>query len=316
MEKRKIIVATRKSLLAVTQTGQTVDALRKANPGVDFELHPVTSTGDRITDKPLSRIGGQGVFVKELETALSEKKADIAVHSLKDVPSAQPEGLVLAGFPARENPFDVLMSAGGKQLKDLPEGAKIGTSSPRRLIQMKGARPDFVFSDLRGNLDTRLRKLNEGQYDAILVAAAGMRRLGLPFTESQVLSPEICLPAIGQGAIAIECREDDAQARAIASSISDPATEAAVKAERAFMRRIGAGCSAPVAAYGVISGNQITLTAMIGDLKSGLMVRSRLSLAADQYEQAGLRLAEEMLRSFRQAQRPQGANFKDSAQEF
>jgi hydroxymethylbilane synthase len=251
--------------------------------------------GDRITDKPLAQFGGQGVFVKELESALSAGTADIAIHSLKDVPSAQPEGLVLISFPKRENPFDVLLSGPEVTLNSLKKGARIGTGSPRRRVQLKAVRRDFEFEDLRGNIDTRLRKLKEGQYEAIMLAAAGMIRLGMSFPAGQVLPLSVCIPAVGQGALVIECRKDDAKARAAVLAINDACTEKEVLAERAFMRRIGAGCSAPVAAFAKITDNTMKIDAMIGDFDDAKIARLHKTCRPEEYEAAGTALAEEML---------------------
>jgi hydroxymethylbilane synthase len=296
MSKSKIIAATRQSLLAMTQSKQALAFLEKANPGISFEISPFTSMGDRVTDKPLSQFGGQGVFVKELESALQAGGADIAIHSLKDVPSEQPADLVLASFPKRENPFDVLLAVPGPTLTSLKKGARIGTGSPRRRVQLKAARPDFEFAELRGNVDTRIRKLKEGQYDAIVLAAAGMTRLGLAFPVEQVLPLSACIPAIGQGALVIECRKNDAQSYAVARAINDVNTEREVLAERAFMRRVGAGCSAPVAAFAKITGNNMTIDAMIGDFNTAKIARLRKNCRPEEYESAGTDLADEMLK--------------------
>jgi len=296
MSKSKIIVATRQSLLAMTQSKQAIALLEKTNPGLSFEISPFTSMGDRITDKPLAQFGGQGVFVKELESALQAGSADIAIHSLKDVPSEQPADLVLASFPKRENPFDVLLSVPGLTLTSLRKGARIGTGSPRRRVQLKAARPDFEFAELRGNVDTRIRKLKEGQYDAIVLAAAGMTRLGLNYPAEQVLPLSACIPAIGQGALVIECRRDDARSYAVARAINDVDTEREVLAERAFMRKVGAGCSAPVAAFAKITGNRMMIDAMIGDFAVLKIARLQKECRPEECESAGTMLAEEMLK--------------------
>lgn len=288
MNRNKFIVATRQSALALTQTRQIVALLEKANPGARFELLAVTSTGDRVTDKPLRAFGGQGVFVKELETALQSGQADLAVHSLKDVPNAQPEDLILASFPKRANPFDLLLCRKGLTLATLPPGATVGTGSPRRIVQIKAARPDLMFKELRGNLDTRIRKLGEGLYDAIMVAAAGMGRLSIPFDASQALPRDLCLPAIGQGVITLECRKDDEDARQIAGAINDPVTEKEALCERALMREVGAGCSAPIAAFAETRDGGITLSALIGDLTTGQIARETRTCAAKDYEECGM----------------------------
>lgn len=286
-----IRVVTRGSLLAVTQTGQLVDQLRAANPGVDFETITVTTRGDRVTDRPLSSFRGTGVFVKELQKSLLDGHTDLAVHSLKDVPADEPDGLVLAAYSQRQSPWDLLMTRDGTTLKTLARGAVIGTSSPRRLVQLKAARPDVVFADLRGNLDTRLRKLDEGQYDAIVVAAAGMNRLGKEYPQSSVLDLDVCIPAVGQGALAVECRSNDSRTREIVGRIDDASTAGAVTAERAFMIAVGGGCTMPLAAHGWVEDGRLRLVGMVGDPVGGRLVRAQDTTANPKAEQIGQHLA-------------------------
>lgn len=288
---KKYIVATRPSLLANTQTEQTVNLLRAQNPDCEYEIVKFSTHGDKVTDKPLTAFGGTGVFVKELENAILEGKADFAIHSLKDVPSIQPDELVLAAFPQRENPCDVVLTRDGKLLSDLGENCVIGTGSPRRIVQIAAVQPTAEFKEIRGNIDTRLQKLEDGQYDAIVLAAAGLNRLGKSIQPSSILPTEVCLPAIGQGAIAIECRKDDAETIQMLRSINDTETEIAIIAERSFMLTVGGGCKFPLAAYGTISGNTLHLEAMTGDHKTYKMVRLSEDSTIDKAVELGKSLA-------------------------
>jgi hydroxymethylbilane synthase len=288
---KKLRVATRGSVLALAQTRQLVEQLRGANPAVHFEVVTFATTGDRITDRPLSQFRGMGVFVKELEAALLSGSADLAVHSLKDVPIACAKGLSLATFPVRNNPFDLCLGRSGRCFADLPPGAVVGTSSPRRLVQLRAQRPDLVFKDLRGNVDTRLRKLDAGNYDAIIVAAAGMLRLGKPFDPAALLPPEICLPAAGQGCLVLECREDDVDALGVAAKVDDAMTRLAVSAERDFLGAIGGGCRTPAAVYAKNRGQQLTLWAMIGDPDTAKIARDKLTVDSGAGTTAGSALA-------------------------
>ena len=294
-EKTNFIVATRGSLLARTQTGQTVDEIQKNNPEYTFEIQQISTMGDNVTDKPLVSFGGTGVFVKELENALLDGTADFAVHSLKDVPNNLPEGLVLACFPKREKTNDLFLAKNGKTIYDLPQGCKIGTGSPRRIVQLKKIRPDAVFSDLRGNIDTRLRKLEEGQYDAIILAAAGMLRLGKSLPLSSYIPVEEVLPAIGQGAIAIECRADDKKTIEVIRKINHYETEVAVTVERIFMKEIEGGCKFPLAAYATVSGNEIRLDSMAGELLTGRYIRKSEVSTIEKASEMAVRMAHELL---------------------
>ena len=292
---KKYIVATRPSLLAYTQTEQTVNLLRAQNPDCEYEIVKFSTHGDKVTDKPLTAFGGTGVFVKELENAILEGKADFAIHSLKDVPSIQPDELVLATFPKRENPCDVVLTRDGKTVSELGENCIIGTGSPRRIVQIAAVQPIAEFKEIRGNIDTRLQKLNDGQYDAIVLAAAGLNRLGKSPAATSILSTEVCLPAIGQGAIAIECRKDDAETIQMLRSINHTETEIAIKAERSFMLTVGGGCKFPLAAYATISGNTIHLEAMTGDHKAFKMVRLSEESTIDKAVELGKSLAEKII---------------------
>lgn len=292
---KKFIVATRPSLLAYTQTQQTVDLLRAQHPDCEFEIIKISTHGDTVTDKPLTAFGGTGVFVKELENALYEGKAHFAVHSLKDVPSIQPEGLVLAAFPLRQDPRDLLLTRGGVSVAELPDPCVIGTGSPRRMVQVARLKEQITFADLRGNIDTRLKKLEEGQYDAIVLAAAGLKRLGKEIAETAFMSIDSCLPAIGQGAIAIECRADDADTITMLKSVNDAATETAIVAERSYMKTIGGGCKFPLGAYATIEGGEVTLQVMLGNHHTGQIIRMRDVAPISDAENLGQKLGEEMI---------------------
>jgi len=292
---RKYIVATRPSLLAFTQTQQTVQLLQDKNPDCEFEIVKISTHGDKVTDKPLTEFGGTGVFVKELETAILEGKADFAIHSLKDVPSIQPQELVLASFPKREDPRDVLLIRNGLTIKDLQNKCVIGTGSPRRIVQLAEILPNAQFKELRGNIDTRVQKLENGDYDAIVLAAAGMNRLGKLLDEKSLLSVGACLPAIGQGAIAIECRANDVQTKTMLRSINDLNTETAIVAERSYMKTIGGGCKFPLGAYATVLDGEVQLEVMIGNHNTQQIIRMAHELPEDQAEKLGVVLGESII---------------------
>jgi len=272
-ENNSFIVATRGSLLALAQTRQTVFAIQKQYPESKFEIIQFSTLGDKVTDKPLINFGGTGVFVKELENALIKHEADFAIHSLKDIPNNIPDGLILASFPKREKANDLFLTQNNKSIFEMPQGFKCGTGSPRRIIQLMKLRPDAQFSDLRGNIDTRLHKLAEGKYDAIILAAAGMIRLGKKFSNTAIIPLKYLLPAICQGAIAIECRKDDNKTIQTIKKINDYETEIAVKTERVFMAAIEGGCKFPLAAYAKVSGNNVLLDVLAGQLSTGKYIR-------------------------------------------
>lgn len=292
---KKFIVATRPSLLAYTQTQQTVELLKAKNPECEFEIVKISTHGDAVTNKPLTAFGGTGVFVKELENAILEGKADFAVHSLKDVPSIQPDGLVLAAFPTREDPRDVLLIRNGLSIDELSDHCVIGTGSPRRMVQIAELKPTATFADLRGNIDTRLRKLNEGQYDAIVLAAAGLNRLGKQIDEKAFLPVDLCIPAIGQGTIAVECRKDDEETIALLKTINNQDTETATVAERSFMKTIGGGCKFPLGAYATIENETVQLSVMLGNHHTQQIIRLSDKAAASEAEKLGIKLAEEII---------------------
>jgi len=266
-------VATRGSLLALTQTGWLVDRLREANPGTEFELITFKTVGDKVLDVALSQIGGKGLFTKELEDALLAGEADIAVHSLKDMPTEQPEGLVLACTPPREDPRDVVITPDGTKFMDLAPGTKVGTSSLRRLAQLRAVRPDLEYVSIRGNVDTRLRKLMEGQVGALIMAAAGFHRTGLAGRITEYLNPESCLPAPGQGALAVEIRSADAAIGEMVAKVHDAATATAVTAERALLGRLQGGCQVPIGAYAKVADGRIHLEGLIASTDGARVIR-------------------------------------------
>ncbi|MDB4937460.1 MAG: Porphobilinogen deaminase [Labilithrix sp.] len=258
----KLTYATRRSALALAQCRAFVARLKAAHPDLEMIEEQVVTTGDKIQDRPLSEVGGKGLFVKEIEEALLERRADLAVHSIKDVPGVLPDGLVIACIPTREDPRDVLVSPKHGGLAKLPEGAKVGTSSLRRAVSLRASRPDLTIVPMRGNVDTRLRKLDEGECDAIVLARAGLVRLGLEHRATEVLEPEISLPAVGQGALGIECRMDDDATRTLLSALHDEATSRCVAAERGVMVALEGDCKTPLGAYGerrVLGGGMIEL---------------------------------------------------------
>jgi hydroxymethylbilane synthase len=261
---RRLTIATRESRLALWQA-RHVQALLAERFGVAVELLGMTTRGDQILDRALSKVGGKGLFVKELEVAMEEGRADLAVHSLKDVPMDLPDGFVLAAVLEREDPRDAFVSPRFASPAELPQGARIGTSSLRRVVQLAAARPDLVIEPLRGNLDTRLRKLDEGQYDAIVLAAAGLMRLGLPERIRARFEPGEMLPAAGQGALGIEVRADDTTLREALATLSDRPAWLAVHAERAVSRGLGGSCSVPLAAYAHWQGAALHLHVALGD---------------------------------------------------
>ena len=261
--KQKIIIGTRGSKLALWQARHIAARLEEMNPGMVVELKHIVTTGDKILDVPLAQIGGKGLFTKELETAMLAGDIDLAVHSLKDMPTELPAGLVLAAITTRLDPHDAFVSRRYASLAELPAGATVGTSSLRRKAQLLRLRPDLRIENLRGNLDTRLRKLDEGQYDAIVLAAAGLRRLGWAERITAVLSPTECLPAVGQGVLAIEARAADAAVLAAVAGLDDPGSRACVTAERMFLAMVEGGCQVPVGVYGRMNGEKLALQARI-----------------------------------------------------
>jgi len=293
-DRKKIIVATRPSLLAYTQTMQTVELLQKTNPKVEFEVKKFSTQGDRVLNRSLTEFGTTGLFVKELEHALLENEADIAIHSLKDVPSFHPEGLKLVAFPEREDVRDVFLTRDGSTIEEMPKDFVLGTGSPRRRVQLADLRSDIEFKEIRGNIDTRMQKLMDGEYDAIILAAAGMNRLGKEFNENLLLDVDQCIPAIGQGAIAIECRNNDPETIAILEKVNHEPTMNAVLAERAFMAEIEGGCKFPLAAHAVVTGEELFMVAIVGDLKTNNFIVEQIEVSVSESIQKSKELALQM----------------------
>jgi hydroxymethylbilane synthase len=271
---KPIRLATRQSALALWQTQHVATRLRNAHPGLAVELVPMTTRGDRIIDRPLSEIGGKGLFLKELEVAMLEGEADAAVHSLKDVPMNLDGPFVLAAILERGDPFDAFVSARYTDIDALPSGSKVGTSSLRRQAQLRARRKDLQVIDLRGNVNTRLAKMEAGEYDAIILACAGLERLGLSRYIRHRLEAPSWLPAVAQGAIAIECRDNDTQTRELLSVLDDRSTRTCVEAERAMNRRLHGSCTVPIAAYATLDGKILSLEGLVGSAETGECVRA------------------------------------------
>jgi hydroxymethylbilane synthase len=288
-------IATRKSALALWQANFVKAELEAAHPGLQVELVPMSTQGDKILDTPLAKIGGKGLFVKELETAMLEGRADIAVHSMKDVPVDFPEGLMLHTICQREDPRDAFVSNSYQQLADLPQGAVVGTSSLRRQCQIKAMRPDLQIKDLRGNVNTRLAKLDAGEFDAIILASAGLIRLGFEARIASFLDVGTSLPANGQGAVGIECRSDDLVVQQLLAPLEHQETRICVLAERAMNRKLQGGCQVPIGAFAVLQQNELWLRGLVGQLDGSEILRSEIKGEATQAEQLGTQLAEQLL---------------------
>ena len=295
MSFRSIRIATRKSALALWQAEFVKAALEQAHPGIQVSLVPMVSRGDKLLDAPLAKIGGKGLFVKELETALLENQADIAVHSMKDVPMDFPEGLGLYCICEREDPRDAFVSNPYASLDELPAGSVVGTSSLRRQAQLLARRPDLKIQFLRGNVNTRLAKLDAGEYDVIILAAAGLIRLGFAERIRSSLSPEDSLPAGGQGAVGIECRTADSEIHALLASLHHAPTALRVTAERALNKRLNGGCQVPIACYAVLEGEQIWLRGLVGQPDGGRLLRAEQRAPLAAAEQLGVAVANALL---------------------
>ena len=289
-----LTLGTRKSKLALAQTSLVRTALLAAHAGLTVDVEHITTKGDIILDRPLSAIGDKGLFIVEIEEAMRSGRVDAAVHSAKDLPATLPPDMALVAFPRRADARDALLSRSGLGLRRLPAGALVGTSSLRRACQLRAVRPDLRLEDLRGNVDTRLRKLQEGQYDAIILAAAGLVRLGLAGEITEYLEPDLMVPAVGQGVMAIEARSADAEIAELFASLDDQTTRATITAERAFLARIGGGCQVPVGAYATIENRTLHLIGMIG-ARDGRQVRGELRAAVGDPHQLGSELADELL---------------------
>lgn len=296
MMKQQLVIGTRGSKLALWQAEYIADRLRKQYHGLEVKLKHIVTTGDKIVDVPLAKIGGKGLFTKELEVAMLNREIDLAVHSLKDMPTELPAGLILTAITERADPYDALVSHRYHSIDELPQGAILGTSSLRRKAQLLHYRPDLVIRDLRGNLDTRLRKLDEGQFDGIILAAAGLKRLGWGEKIRQLLSTEICLPAVGQGALAIEIRQSDDHVRRMLEFLNDEASQVATTAERAFLQTVEGGCQVPVGVFGHLVSNELKLEAIIASLDGKILLRQQNQGSKKQAFAIGRDLAEQMLK--------------------
>ena len=293
--KKHLKIATRKSPLALWQANYVRDRLLAEHPGLSVELVTMTTQGDKILDTPLAKIGGKGLFVKELEQGMLAGDADIAVHSMKDVPMDLPPGFALPVICEREVPFDAFVSNQYETVDKLPQGARVGTSSLRRSSQLLQQRPDLKIGSLRGNVQTRLSKLDSGEFDAIILAAAGLIRLQLKERVRHTIAAETILPAVGQGAVGIECREDDAETMALIAFLKDEPTFIRVSAERAFNHRLDGGCQVPIAAYAVLENNELWLRGLVASLDGQTVISGERRGTAEQAEAMGISLAEELL---------------------
>lgn len=289
-----LTIGTRGSQLALWQANWVEDRLVAA--GHDVEIRIIKTTGDKLENVPLTASGTKGLFIKEIEEALLDGSADLAVHSMKDLPTDQPAGLRIAAVPAREDARDVLISAAGKRLGELPPGARIGTSSLRRQSQLRALRRDLSLLPMRGNIDTRLRKLDRGDCDALVLAAAGVHRLGLRGRITEYFSASEICPAVGQGALAIECREGDGQTASAVQPLDDEASHLAVRAERAMLRHLGGGCQVPIAAYAVVNGGGLRLVGVVAALRGNPVIRGEASGGGGDPEALGARVADDLLR--------------------
>ncbi len=290
-----LIIGTRGSALARWQAEWVKARLQAAHPDLDVSLAIIKTTGDKILDVPLASVGGKGLFVKEIEEALLSGAVDLAVHSMKDVPTVLPEPLHLAAIPPRETPYDALISRDNLPLAALPAGATVGTSSLRRQAQLLAHRRDLKIVSVRGNLDTRLRKVTDGLMDAIVLAAAGLRRLGWESSITELLPPDVCLPAIGQGALGIECRRADERVNRLLAALDDRSARVCVGAERAFLARLEGGCQVPIAAHATLVGDRLRLQGLIAGVRGERVLRDEQTGAAADGAALGRELAERLL---------------------
>jgi hydroxymethylbilane synthase len=288
-------IATRKSQLALWQAEHVATLLRSAHAGLQVELVPMSTKGDRIQDRSLAAIGGKGLFIKELEVALDDGRADIAVHSMKDVPGDLPDGLTIAVVLPRADPRDALISADAERLQDLAPGARVGTSSLRRQAQLLSVRPDLKIEALRGNVDTRLRRLESRELDAIILACAGLIRLGWESRITGRLQPAECLPAVSQGIIGIECRSGDHATRALLDVLNDAQTRTVMDAERAFAGRLGGSCQSPIAAHATLQGHELTLDGLVAEPDGSRVLRDSIVGNATDADRLGRQLADRVM---------------------
>ncbi len=295
MSVRELVIGTRGSKLALWQAGWVKERLEAAHPGLACRLETITTTGDKILDVALAKVGGKGLFVKEIEEALLAGRIDLAVHSMKDVPTELPAGLAIAAMSAREDPRDAVVTRNGAPLMSLPDGAVIGTSSLRRQVQLKHMRADFAMRALRGNVDTRLRKLEEDDLDAVILAAAGMKRLGLADRIVECLAPERMLPAVGQGVLGIEARLDDGRVGDLVAVLDDELAHRTVLGERAFLGRLEGGCQVPIGCFGRLEGERFVLRGMVGHPRGEPILFGERAGSLDEAPSMGQALAEDLL---------------------
>lgn len=293
--KANLIIGTRQSLLALWQSNHIASLLRKQYPDCQVTLKKIVTKGDRILDVPLAQIGGKGLFTKEIETELLDGTVDLAVHSLKDMPTVLPEGLCLTAITTRANVGDAFISNKYASFSELPQGAVLGTSSLRRKAQLLAVRPDLKIVDLRGNVDTRLRKLDEGQMDAIILAAAGLERLGHADRIREIIPTTVCLPAVGQGALAIECRSDNKEVREMLAFLNDLPTKQATDAERAFLGLIEGGCQVPIGVHAEVENDNVKIEAVIASLDGSKVLRNNITGPAANAAVLGRKLGQQML---------------------
>jgi len=293
--KKNLIIGTRGSQLALWQANFIQSEIQGLFPDLKVELNVIKTTGDAITDRPLALVGGKGLFVKEIESALLNHEIDLAVHSMKDMPGELPQGLQIGAVPERANPFDVLISRDGALLKNYKKGAKIGTSSLRRASQLKHIRPDIQIESIRGNLDTRIRKLKSGEFDAIVLAAAGLLRLGQETEITEYLDETLMIPAVGQGALCIETRKNDPDVEIIADKLDHYDTRVCVEGERAFLKRIEGSCHIPVACFGKIVPQGVLLTAVVASEDGRELIKEQIVSPKDKVKDSGRELADRVL---------------------
>ena len=293
--KTNLIIGTRQSLLALWQSNYIAGRLREEYPGCEVTLKKIVTKGDRILDVPLAKIGDKGLFTKEIEQELLDGTIDLAVHSLKDMPTVLPEGLCLTAITERANAGDAFVSNKYNSIEEMPEGSVLGTSSLRRRAQFLAKRPDLKIVDLRGNVDTRLKKLDEGQMDAIILAAAGLTRLGHEDRIKQIIPQDYCLPAVGQGALAIECRSDNFQVRQMLDFLNDTPTKQATDAERAFLGLLEGGCQVPIGVHADVKDGHLNMTAVIASLDGGTIIRDSAEGKAADAVEIGRALGQKML---------------------
>ena len=295
IDEMKLRIGTRGSKLALTQSDWVKEKIEIRHPDVQVELVRIKTTGDKNLDSPLSKIGGKGIFVKEIEEALLSKRIDLAVHSMKDVPAALPDGLILSTFPKREDPRDAFLSVKYQGLEQLPPGARVGTGSLRRSAQLLHIRPDLELVPMRGNVDTRLGKLETGEYEAIILAVSGLKRLGLGDRISQILVVEQLLPAIGQGALGLEVRREDERTINRIDFLNHRETKITVKAERAFIKELEGGCQVPLGAFCRTENGQLRLEGMVAELDGSRILRDQMTGTEEDAEEMGITLARRLL---------------------